>query len=80
MGKRGYERIEQLWDQGEAVDSKQEQAASSALDKHDTVVRRNLGMSDNQPADNSLNFNVLAGRGRTLVAIEQQLNQTPEQY
>src|SRR6516164_6026468 len=31
MGKRGFERIGKLWDENEAVDPKQEQAASSAL-------------------------------------------------
>jgi hypothetical protein len=79
MGKRGFERIERLWDEKEAVDLRQEQFASSALDKHDTIVRRNLGMSDNQPAVSSLNLNVLTGRGRTLVAIDQQPSQTPAQ-
>lgn len=79
MGKRGFKRIERLWDENEAVDPKQEQFASAALDKHDTIVRRNLGLSENQPAMSSLDLNVLAGRGRTLIAIEQQPNQTPEQ-
>jgi hypothetical protein len=79
MGKRGYERIERLWDEREAVDPKQEQFASAALDKHDLIVRRNLGMSDNQPEASSLNLNILAGRGRTLIAIDQQPNQTPAQ-
>ena len=70
MGKRDYERIERLWDEREAVDPKQEQFASSALDKHDTIVRLNLGMSDNQPAASNLNLNVSAGRGRILIGIE----------
>jgi hypothetical protein len=30
MAKRGYERIERLWDEKEAIDPKQEQFASSA--------------------------------------------------
>ena len=64
MGRRGYERIERLWDEREAVDPKQEQFASSALDKHDTIVRRNLGMSDKQPPSASLNLKVLT-QGRT---------------
>ena len=69
MGKRGCERIERLWDEREAVDPKQEQFASAALDKHDTIVRLNLGMSDNQPAASNLNLNVSAGRGRILIGI-----------
>ena len=72
MGRRGYERIERLWDEREAVDPKQEQFASSALDKHDTIVRRNLGMSDKQPPLASLNLKVL-----TLIVT--QLRQTPAQ-
>jgi hypothetical protein len=58
MGKGGYEPMGRLWDQEESVDAKQEHFASSALDKHDSIVRRNLGMSDNQPASSSLNLNV----------------------
>jgi len=73
MGKRGYERIENLWDQREAVDPKQEQFASAALDKHDTIVRRNLGMSDNQPASSNLTLSVLEG-GHAIVAIKQPPN------
>jgi hypothetical protein len=61
-----------LWDESDAVDPKQEQFASSALDKHDTIIRRNLGMSDNQPAVSSLNVDVLT-QGRRLIAIEQSL-------
>src|SRR6516164_4283928 len=72
MGKRGYERIGRLWDEREAVDPKREQFASSALDKHDTMIRRNLGMSDNQPPACNLNLNVLTGRGRILIGIDQQ--------
>ena len=74
MGKRGFERIERLWDEREAVDPKQEQFASSALDKHDTIVRRNLGMQDNkQSGTDSLNIKALT-TGRTLIKIES--NQT----
>jgi hypothetical protein len=80
MGKRGFERIGRLWDENDAVDPKHEQAASSALDKHDAIVRRNLGLSDNQPAASSLNLNVLAGRvGRTVIAIDQPPNHTQPQ-
>jgi hypothetical protein len=69
MGRRGYERIEKLWDESEAVDVKEEQVASSALDKHDTVIRRNLGMSDRQDSAGSIDVNVLGSR-RVLVAID----------
>jgi hypothetical protein len=80
MGKRGYERIERMWDANHAVDPKQEQFASSALDKHDAIIRRNLGMNETGVGSGTLNLNVLAGRvGRTRIAIEQQPNQTSAQ-
>ena len=78
MGKRGYERIEKLWDEREA-DPKQEQCASAALDKHDTIVRRNLGMSDDQPTASSLSLNVLAGRGRRLIVAVEADNDSESQ-
>jgi hypothetical protein len=78
MGKRGFERLERLWDEKEALDPRQEQLASSALDKHDTIVRRNLRLSDNEGRSGSLNLNLL-GRPRAIIVVEQQTNQTPEQ-
>ena len=78
MAKHGFEPSEGLWDEKE-VNPKQEQFASAALDKRDTIVRRNLGMSEKQTGSGSLDLNLLTGRGRTLIAIEQQPNQTPAQ-
>jgi hypothetical protein len=46
------------------------------IEKCDRLARRNYGISDNQGI---LNVNVLAGRGRTLIAIEQPPNETPAQ-
>jgi len=48
MGKRGFERIGKLWDGEEPVDPKCESLAASSLDKHDEIIRRNLGMSDEE--------------------------------
>jgi hypothetical protein len=42
------------------------------IGKDDRMDRRNYGLSDNQGESGSLNVNVLAGRGKTLIAIEQQ--------
>jgi hypothetical protein len=67
MGKRGYDRIERMWDESASLEVKNESLAAATLEKHDTIVRRNLGMSDNQPASSSLNLNVLAGRVRRVV-------------
>jgi len=42
------ERIEKLWDAEEAVDPKRENLAASSLDKHDEIIRRNLGIDDEE--------------------------------
>ena len=48
MGKRGLERIGKLWDGEEPVDPKRESLAASSLEKHDEIIRRNLGMNDEE--------------------------------
>jgi hypothetical protein len=75
MGKRGFERIERLWDEKEPVDPKQESFAAATLNRHDDIVRRNLGMNDEERPMSSLNLNVLCG-GRAIVQIAPAL---PEQ-
>lgn len=40
------------------------------IEKYDRLARRNYGLSENQGRSSSLSLNVLAGRGRTVVAIE----------
>jgi hypothetical protein len=49
------------------------------IEKYDRLARRNYGLPDNQSGSNSLNLNILAGRGRTLIAIDQQATATPAQ-
>jgi hypothetical protein len=44
--KRGVERMEKLWDGNEPDDARFESFAAAALDRHDNIVRRNLGMND----------------------------------
>jgi len=46
MAKRGFERIERLWDEQEAADCKAESLTAATLDKHDAIIRRNLGMNE----------------------------------
>jgi hypothetical protein len=46
MAKRGFERIERLWDEREAADCKTESLIATTLDKHDAIIRRNLGIND----------------------------------
>ena len=76
MGKRGFERIESLWDEKEPVDPKQESFAAATLDRHDDMVRRNLGMNETQSGTGAqLNLNVSPG-GRAIVQIAPEL---PEQ-
>ena len=48
MGKRGFERIGKLWDGEKPVDPKSENLAASSLDKHDEIIRRNLGMDNDE--------------------------------
>ena len=80
MGKRGYERIDRMWNEKALVEVKDESLAAATLEKHDTIIRRNLGMNETGDGSGSLSLNVLAGRGgRTRIAIEQQPNQTPAQ-
>jgi hypothetical protein len=42
-----------------------------AIERYDRLARRNYGLPDNQGESGTLNLNVLAGRGRTYIAIEQ---------
>ena len=49
------------------------------IEKYDRLARRNYGLSDNQIESGILNLNVLVGRRRTLIAMEQQPNQAPAQ-
>ena len=49
------------------------------IEKLDRLARRNYGLSDNQERPSSLNLDILCGRGRTLIAIDQQPSQAAEQ-
>ena len=67
IAKRGFRRIEKLWDETEAADSKAESLAAATLDKHDAIIRRNLGMSETSAGSCSLNLHVLTG-GRAMIS------------
>jgi hypothetical protein len=71
MAKRGFERIERLWDEKEAVDSKAENLTAATLDRHDTIIRRNLGMNESPERSSAVNLSVLCG-GRAVVQINQK--------
>jgi hypothetical protein len=71
MGKRGYERINRMWDDNPLLEVRDESLAAATLEKHDTIIRRNLGMNETGDASGTLSLSVLAGRcGRTRIAIE----------
>jgi hypothetical protein len=68
---RCFDRIGKLWDREEPIDPKNENLAASSLDKHDKIIRRNLGMNDEERPMSSFNLNVLTG-GRALVQVNQK--------
>src|SRR6476646_1466969 len=74
MAKRGFERIERLWDEREAADCKAESLTAATLDKHDAIIRRNLGMTETSAGSSSLNLHVLTG-GRTIISRQQSIDQ-----
>ena len=48
-----------------------ESFAAATLNKHDSIIRRSLGMTETQISLGTLNLHVLAGSGRTLVFAQQ---------
>ena len=74
IAKRGFRRIEKLWDETEVADSKAESLAAATLDKHDAIIRRNLGMNETSATLCSLNLDVLTG-GRTIITPQQSIDQ-----
>jgi len=49
------------------------------IEQYDRLARRNYGLSENAGRSSTLDVNVLAGRGRTIIAIEQPPDQAPRQ-
>jgi hypothetical protein len=75
MAKRGFQRIEKLWDETEVTDSKAESLAAATPDKHDAIIRRNLGMTEMSAGSCSLNLHVLTG-ARTIIEAQQTIDST----
>jgi hypothetical protein len=75
IAKRGFRRIEKLWDETEVADSKAESLAAATLDKHDSIIRRNLGMNETPAGSCSLNLHVLTG-ARTIIEAQQTIDST----
>jgi hypothetical protein len=60
IAKRGLQRIEKLWDENAVPEARTESLVAATLDKHDTIIRRNLGMNEAPPVQPALNLNILA--------------------
>ena len=74
IAKRGFRRIEKLWDENEIPQARAESLAAATLDKHDAIIRRNLGMDEAPSGSCSLNLHALTG-GRTIISPQQSIDQ-----
>jgi DNA-binding transcriptional regulator YhcF (GntR family) len=59
IAKRGFQRIEKIWDENAVPEARTESLVAATLDKHDAIIRRNLGMNDAPPSQGCLNLNIL---------------------
>lgn len=75
IAKRGFRRIEKLWDENAVPEARAESLAAATLDKHDAIIRRNLGMNETSAGSCSLNLHVLTG-GRTIISAQQSTDQS----
>ena len=75
IAKRGFRRIEKLWDENAVREARAESLAAATLDKHDAIIRRNLGMNETSAGSCSLNLHVLTG-GRTIISPQQSIDQS----
>jgi len=67
LSRKALVRLDDLFNQNKPDSPKDEQFSAAAIEKHDTIIRRNLGMSDNGSGSNTLNIGVLVGGGRQVV-------------
>ena len=73
IAKRGFRRIEKLWDENAIPEARAESLAAATLDKHDAMIRRNLGMDETPAGSCSLNFHVLTG-GRAIIRVQPSID------
>jgi len=59
IAKRGFQRIEKIWDENVVPEARAESLVAATLDKHDTIIRRNLGMNEAPSGQGALNLNIL---------------------
>jgi hypothetical protein len=74
MAKRGFQRIEKLWDENAVPEARAESLAAATLDKHDAIIRRNLGMNEASAGSCSLNVAVLLPGGRTIISPQKLID------
>ena len=70
IAKRGFRRIEKLWDENAVPEAREESLAAATLDKHDAIIRRTLGMNGAQGGSGTLNLDVLVAGGRRIVSAQ----------
>ena len=70
MATCGFELIERLWEVNQSPEARAESLAAATLDKHDQIIRRNLGMNETQRGSGTLNLDVLVAGGRTIVSAQ----------
>ena len=75
IAKRGFRRIEKLWDENAVPEARAESLAAATLDKHDAIIRRTLGMNEAPGGSCSLNLAVLTG-ARTIISPRQSIDQS----
>ena len=59
----------------QSPEARAESLAAATLDKHDAIIRRNLGMNETPGGSCSLNVAVLTG-GRRIISPQQSIDQS----
>lgn len=65
LSSKALKRLDKIFESKEPDTPKDEQFSAAAIEKHDTIIRRNLGMGEGNAAG-SLNVNVLIAGGRSV--------------
>jgi uncharacterized protein YPO0396 len=79
IAKRGLQRIERLWDENAVPEARTESLAAATLDKHDQIIRRNLGLNDAAPSAGALSLNILTNHSLVQVAASAPAAPSPDE-
>jgi hypothetical protein len=79
IAKRGLQRIERLWDQNAVPEARTESLAAATPDKHDQIIRRNLGLNDAAPSAGALSLNILTNHSLVQVAASAPAAPSPDE-